>query len=99
MFKKLLNDKILYFGGKVVFNTQRVGVEKLLIQFTPLGILNAQSATPLSFITADEVGVLNVQRCKISRREIANCIRCFLNRTLWVMFKKLLNDKIFIFWR
>ena len=33
--------------------------------FTQLGSLreNAQSATPLSFITADNVGVLNVQRC------------------------------------
>jgi hypothetical protein len=33
-------------------------------QFTPLHIENAQSASPCSLITAHEVGVLNVQRCK-----------------------------------
>jgi superfamily II RNA helicase len=31
---------------------------------TPLRILNAQSVSPRSLITAHEVGVLNVQRCK-----------------------------------
>ena len=32
--------------------------------FTPLGTESAQSASSLSLITAHEVGVLNVQRCK-----------------------------------
>jgi hypothetical protein len=36
----------------------------LLECFTPLRILNAQSVSPRSLITAHEVGVLNVQRCK-----------------------------------
>jgi len=33
-------------------------------KFTPLHIENAQSVSPRSLITAHEVGVLNVQRCK-----------------------------------
>ena len=32
--------------------------------FTPLGTESAQSASSLTLITAHEVGVLNVQRCK-----------------------------------
>jgi len=32
--------------------------------FTPLRIVNAQYATSCSLISADKVGVLNVQRCK-----------------------------------
>jgi len=58
------NDKririIIVCHGTTIDNT----VKKVEFPFTPLGISNAQSATPLSFITADEVGVLNVQRCK-----------------------------------
>lgn len=43
--------------------------QRLLNDFTPLGIFNAQSASPSTIITAPEGGVLNVRRCKIANRK------------------------------
>jgi len=41
-----------------------IKIYKTDIDFTPLRIENAQSASPSSLITAHSVGVLNEQRCK-----------------------------------
>ena len=62
-------------------------------------ITNAQPLTPCSLITADEVGVLNVQRCKTKIDFECFCFRVFKNIPVVILIYQtnILKSKMFIY--
>jgi hypothetical protein len=62
-------------GIRLVHRFSKIHFKHAIAHFTPLHISNAQSASPCSLITAHEVGVLNVQWCKIELLETVNWLK------------------------
>jgi hypothetical protein len=58
---------------------------KLFSPFTPLRNLNTQSVSPCSLITADNVGVLNEQRCNIETYQKYMLYSATKNNTIYAM--------------